>query len=257
VNNYLFESFKLNGKACLVTGASRGLGRAMAIALGQAGADLILTARDETTLAETAAAIRELGQRVMAFPCDLHDSQAITEMVDRAIDEFGQIDVLINNAGGGAFKPLLETSEEEWLRILDININSMFKMCKSVGPHMIKRRYGKIINMSSMYGLVGEKNLTSYCVSKGAIIQLTRALALEWAEYNINVNVLTPGFIYTDLTSYIFDNPETNRLFTDRIPLRRIGKPEELGPLVIYLASDASNFMTGSVITIDGGQTAQ
>ena len=257
MSNSIFDYFKLDGKVCLVTGASRGLGRAIAIALGQAGADIILTARNETMLDETAASIRELGRRVLVFPCDIHDSSLIAEIVDRAIAEFGQIDVLINNAGGGDIKPLLETAEEEWLAVLDTNVNSMFRFCKIVGPHMIKRRRGKIINMSSMYGLVGEKNLTPYCVSKGAILQLTRSLAVEWAEYNITVNALAPGFIYTDLTSYIFDNPDTSALFTSRIPLGRIGRSEELGPLVVYLASDASDFMTGSVIVIDGGQTSQ
>jgi NAD(P)-dependent dehydrogenase (short-subunit alcohol dehydrogenase family) len=132
----------------------------------------------------------------------------------------------------------------------------MFRTCKAVGPHMIKRRQGRVINMSSMYGLVGEKHVTAYCATKGAVIQFTKALALEWAEYNITVNALAPGYIYTQRTSSVFDNPEISSALISRIPIGRFGQPEELGPLVIYLASDASALMTGSVIVIDGGQTA-
>jgi NAD(P)-dependent dehydrogenase (short-subunit alcohol dehydrogenase family) len=256
VSSDIFNNFRLNGKVCLVTGASRGLGRAMAVALAQAGADLALTARDEVALDETAAMIKELGRAALVLPCDLQESGSVTSIVDRVMEGFGKIDVLINNAGGGKHKALLETSEEEWSSVFDTNINSMFRMCRSVGPHMIRQNRGKIINMASMYGTVGVKNMTAYCASKGAIIQFTRALALEWAEYNITVNALAPGFFYTDLTSFIFDNPDSNALFTSRIPLRRTGRSEELGPLAVYLASDASDFMTGSVIVIDGGQTA-
>ncbi|MCS6805638.1 MAG: SDR family NAD(P)-dependent oxidoreductase [Acidobacteriota bacterium] len=253
----VLESFKLDGKVCIVTGASRGLGRAMAIALAEAGADVVVTARSEAALQETARDIRALGQRTLAVSCDVHHMSSVLNVVDKTLAEFGQVDVLINNAGGGEMRPLIETDEAQWLRIIDLNINSTFRFCRAVGPHMIARRRGKVINMSSVYGLIGDKHVSSYCAAKAAIISFTRALALEWAEYNITVNALAPGYIYTERTSRVFNDPDLSLRFINRVPMGRIGRRDELGPLVVYLASDASDYMTGSVIVIDGGQTSQ
>lgn len=256
MSNEVLSKFSLDGKNCIVTGASRGLGKTMAIALGQAGANVAAIARSEKAIEETADVIKSFGQRAIAVRCNLRDSQSIDAMVDRVLSEFGKIDVLVNNAGGGDFKPLVEMSDDQWHRIIDLNLSATFRVCRAVGPHMIRRRRGKVINMSSMYGLIGEKNVTGYCASKGAVIQFTRALALEWAEHNISVNVLAPGYMYTERTSIVFDNPETGARLIERVPMGRVGQPDDLGPLIVYLASDASDFMTGSVIVIDGGQTA-
>jgi NAD(P)-dependent dehydrogenase (short-subunit alcohol dehydrogenase family) len=253
----VFDNFKLDDQVCLVTGASRGLGRAIAVALAQAGADVVLTARNQNALQETAALIEKQGRRSLVVPCDVCKGAEVDAVVQRALATFGHIDVLVNNAGGGEFKPLVDVSEEEWTKWIDLDLHSVFRFCKAVGPGMIERRRGSIINMASMYGLNGATGATAYCASKGGVIQLTRALALEWAEHNIRVNALAPGFIYTAMTSSIFDDPTMGAAFLSHIPLKRVGQPEELGPLVVYLASDASAFMTGSVIVIDGGQSAQ
>jgi len=252
----VLHKFSLEGKTCVVTGASRGLGRTMAIALGEAGANVAAIARNVDALEETARVIRSCGGRAIAVRCNLRENDSIVAMVDRVLAEFGQIDVLVNNAGGGDFKPLVEMSDDQWHRIIDLNLSATFRVCRAVGPEMIKRRRGKVINMSSMYGLIGDKNVAAYCASKGAVIQLTRALALEWAEHNITVNALAPGYIYTERTSSVFDNPTVAGPLIGRIPMGRVGQPADLGPLIVYLASDASDFMTGSVIVIDGGQTA-
>jgi len=255
MSDSVLDKFRLDGKVCIVTGASRGLGRGIATALAEAGADVAAVARSQQAIEETAQAIRQRNRKALAVSCDVHDSQSVNQMVEDVLNEFGRIDVVINNAGGGDMKPLVEMSEDEWLGIVDLNLNALFRVCKAVGPHMIRRRQGKIINMSSMYGLIGERNVTAYCASKGAIIQFTRALALEWAEHNITVNALAPGYIYTERTSRVFDT-SLGDAFISRVPLRRIGKIQELGPLVVYLASSASDFMTGSVVVMDGGQTA-
>lgn len=228
----------------------------MAVALGEAGANVAAVARSQDGLEETVSIIKALGRRAISVPCNLRKSDAIAAMVDQVLAEFGQVDVLVNNAGGGDFKPVVEMSDDQWHRIIDLNLSATFRVCRAVGSHMIQRKRGKVINMSSMYGLIGEKNVTAYCASKGAVIQFTRALALEWAEHNITANVLAPGYIYTERTSSVFDNPKLGAPLIERIPIGRIGQPQDLGPLIVYLASDASDFMTGSVVVIDGGQTA-
>jgi 2-deoxy-D-gluconate 3-dehydrogenase len=250
----MLECFELKGMVAVVTGASRGLGKAICIALAQAGSDIVGCARDMDSLTQTMDEVKKLGRRSLGLKVDITSSHDVKIMVERAIAEYGEIDILVNNAGIILFKPLVEQSEEEWTNVINTNLRGMFYCCKEVGKHMIKRKFGKVINMSSIRGFIGSPNETSYCATKGAIIQLTKALALEWAKFNINVNAVAPGFINTDMAAQAYNkNKELREKILHVIPLRRIGKPEEVGTLVVYLASKAADFITGETVVIDGG----
>ncbi len=248
-----FEEFSLEGRVAIVTGAGRGLGRAMALALAAAGADVVAAARTVQEIEETSRKILELGKRSIAIPTDVLSSNSVQNMVQRTISEFAKIDILVNNSGIAINRPLAETTEEEWNKVIGTNLTGMFLCTRAIGPQMIQQRSGKIINMASNVGVIGRKNFVSYCVSKAGVIQFTRALAVEWARYNINVNAIGPGYFYTDINAPVFDDDSVRDKLLKRIPLRRVGQPKELGPLVVYLASGASDFMTGETIFIDGG----
>jgi len=250
----VLEEFVLNGKSAIVTGAGRGLGKAMAQALAEAGADVVVAARTVKEIEETSGEIEKLGRRSIAIPTDVSSSKSVEEMVHQVLSEFGKIDILVNNSGMAINKPLIETTEEEWNKVISTNITGMFLCIKAVGDHMIQHKSGKIINIASNVGVMGYQNFISYCVSKAGVIQFTRALALEWARYNINVNAIGPGTFYTAFNSQALDDKNIKDKMLKRIPLRRVGQPKELGPLVVYLASKASDFMTGETIFIDGGQ---
>lgn len=247
--------FDLKGMVAVVTGASRGIGRAICFALAQAGSDIVGCARDMNSLSQTMDEVKKLGRRALGVRVDLKSYHDVKVMVERAIAGYGKIDILVNNAGIVLLKPLVKSSEEEWTSVINTNLIGTFYCCKEVGKQMVKRRFGKVINMSSMRGFIGAPNETSYCASKGAIIQLTKALALEWAKFNINVNAVAPGYIYTDMSSQAYDkSKELREKILNVIPLRRIGQPEEVAALVVYLASKAADFITGETVVIDGGQ---
>lgn len=250
------STLNLEGKAAIVTGAGRGLGKTMALALARAGADVAAADIAREGIDETASAIRALGRRSIAIPTDVSNYGAVEQMVNRTMAELGRIDILINNAGIAIDKSFLETTEEEWRRVMDVNLNAMFFCAKMAGGHMVAQRKGKIVNVASMLGFIGASNVGSYCVSKGGAIQLTRALAVEWAHYNVNVNAIAPGYVMTAMTEQARKDEKTAAVLLRRIPLRRFARPEELDFLVVYLASDASDFMTGETIVIDGGQLA-
>ncbi len=247
----------LEGKVAIVTGSGRGLGKAMAIALAQAGADLVVISRTGAQIEETARTIEDMGRKVLAFRADVTIPDEVDEVVKQTMDLFGRIDILVNNVGGAVVKALQEMSVEEWRNILDTNLTSLFLFCKAVGPHMIARRKGKIINIASTYGASGEAGWVAHSASKGGVIQFTKALAVEWAKHNIQVNAIGPGIFATEMMAPILEDETLGYLRRMRVPLGREGRPDELGPLVVYLASSASDFMTGETIFIDGGERAK
>ena len=269
----MFKEFGLEGKTALVTGGGRGLGKVMSLVMAEAGADVAVVARTTKEVEVTAEAIQKLGRRSLALTADVTDSAQVDEMVSKATRELGRIDILVNNAGLslGAIPvvPLPEPpehgitwaidtgfSDENWNAIVQTNLYSAFYCSRAVAPQMVKRRGGKIINIASVRGLVAESYYAAYDSSKAAMKMLTKALALEWAKYNINVNGIGPGWFITELTQSRFDDPEFYKRSVTEIPLGRLTDSRDLGLLAVYLASPASDWMTGQVIYLDGGQSA-
>ena len=250
------EALSLAGRVALVTGASRGLGRALALAFGAAGATVACAARSGDQVEETAARIREAGGQARAVPLDVTRGEQIVTAVAAVTQALGPIDILVNNAGMVIEKKTVEMTDDEWEGILSTNLTSMFRCCRAVAPSMIARGRGKIVNIGSMWGRLGVPRYAAYCVSKAGVDALTRCLAIEWARHNIQVNCLAPGYLNTDFPKDKMADPRTRDLILSKIPARRLGEPAEMGPLAVYLASAASDFMTGQTVYIDGGETA-
>src|SRR6266516_6586352 len=252
------DVFKLDGRVALITGGNRGLGFAIAQALAQAGADVVVTSRQHEKALKSAAALTgATGRRALGLMVDVTDAQQVESMVQSVVQEFGRIDILVNNAGINIRKPVEEFDETSWDLVQETNLKAPFLCSRAVAPYMKEQRYGRVINIASMIALVALPERSAYCSSKGGVIQLTKVLALEWAPYNINVNALCPGPFATELNIPVMNNPQANQLFLSHIALGRWGRPEELGPVVIFLASDASSFMTGAALVVDGGWTAE
>jgi NAD(P)-dependent dehydrogenase (short-subunit alcohol dehydrogenase family) len=251
----MLDLFTLQGKVALVTGASKGLGKAVAVALAKAGANLALCARNLDDLQQVKREIEALGARAMIFPLDVLRLSSIQAAVDSILDTFGRIDILVNNAGINIRKPILELEEEDWDQVLATNLKGYFLVARTVVPDMIKRREGKVINMASILGTVGLENQAPYASSKGGVIQLTKVMALEWARHHINVNAIGPTYFETPLVASLRNDPERFRFINERTPMGRWGQPEELEGTVIFLASKASAFITGQTIFVDGGWT--
>ncbi|MEV7118128.1 SDR family NAD(P)-dependent oxidoreductase [Kitasatospora griseola] len=244
----------LSGKTALVTGASRGIGRAIALGLAEAGADVALLARGAEQLRATAAAAEEFGGRVAALVCDIEDSEQIEASVGKAVAELGPLDVVVNNAGGITYSgPFHEATTEQWQREMRLNFESVLEVCRLVGPDMVGRGQGSIINISSIGGKAGLPNYSPYAVSKAAVTALTHSLAAEWAASGVRVNAITAGWVETDLTKPLVGHHELSERLMEVIPAGRFATPEDLVGLALYLASDASRFMTGSSVVIDGG----
>jgi 2-deoxy-D-gluconate 3-dehydrogenase len=244
----------LDGQVAIVTGASRGLGKQIALSLASAGANVGIVARTLSQLEETAHEIEALGHRVVVIPIDISRSEQVNHAVEQVTSALGPIDILVNNAGVAEDKPLVEVTDEDWHRVMSVNLDSAFYFCRSVGKQMIERKKGKVINIGSVLGLVGYQNFASYSTSKGALLQFTRTLALEWGRYGIHVNAIAFGWFTTEMNANAMAQEKIREALLRRIPFRRFGHPSEVGPLVIFLASSASDFMTGSVIVMDGGE---
>jgi NAD(P)-dependent dehydrogenase (short-subunit alcohol dehydrogenase family) len=247
----------LSGKTAVITGASKGLGKAMALALGSAGANIALVSRDADQLNEVHRAVQSVGGKAAIFPADVSEEEQVRKLERDVIATFTDVHILINNAGINLRKQLVEFTLEEWRRVLDTNLTSVFLMCRSFVPHMRSRGYGRIINLTSIMSHVSIPGRSAYSASKTALLGLTRALALELASEGITVNGISPGPFATEMNSNLIQNPEINQQFISKIPVGRWGRVEEIGQLALYLCSEAAGFVTGTDIVIDGGWTAQ
>ncbi len=250
--------FDLAGKTALVTGASRGIGRGIALAFADQGADLALVSRNPETLAEVAAEVESRGRRALVLPTDVTDRDAVGTMVATAIGSFGQIDVVVNNAGGTAFAvPFEEMRFSGWEKVMRLNVDSAVHVLQALAPHLLERRSSSVINVASVAALGGVPTLAPYGASKAAVVSLTRTLALEWARSGVRVNALCPGWTATDLNRVLWEDPDASRAMTDEIPMGRWGSAEEMVGPALFLASDASSYMTGHTLVVDGGMSAR
>lgn len=253
------SSFSLAGKTALVTGASSGIGREVAIALGEAGANLALIARRASALEETAALVKKVNAdcKITPVTADVSDPSSIIAGIGKAIGEFGRIDAAIVNAGTQNLKPFLEFSDEEWRTLIETNVVGSLVTIREVGRHMVEKGGGSIVGMGSIYGLVGASGASVYCLTKGALMQFIKCLSIEWARHKVRLNTISPGWIQTDLTAPYSQDEKVVKSALRNIPLHRFGLPQDIAPAAVYLASDASSFVTGQTIVIDGGQTAR
>ncbi len=245
--------FDLTGRVAIVTGSARGLGSYCAKALARAGADIVLTSRKPESLEPVAEEIRALGRRVLPLALDVREQASIEAMAETAFAEFGQIDILVNNAGCNIRKPAEEVTWDDWNRVLDTNLRGPFFCARACAKKMIPRRYGRIINIGSVTSVFGYAGISPYCASKGGVKQLTMSLADDWGIHGITVNCLAPGWFRTELNKELYDQEEWVEYLTDRIPLKRPGKPHDLDGAVVFMASEASEYMTGQCVLVDGG----
>lgn len=250
------DTFSLAGKVAIVTGGGRGLGRTMALSLAEAGADVMVTARTSAEVDSTQKEIERLGRRSVSCITDVTRWGDVQNMVAETISKLGKIDILVNNAGGAYVRPLLKLSEEEWRYQIDLNLTGVYFCCRAAGEHLVAQRHGKVINISSIAGQKGTPDLSAYGAAKAGLENLTKTLAKEWARFNIHVNCIAPGTFDTEATSVGLRVEKVREAMIRKIAFRRVGQPFEIGALVVYLAADASSFVTGAIFNIDGGETA-
>jgi len=246
-------NFDLTGQVALITGASRGIGRAIALALAEAGADVALAARSVEALAAVASEAEKVGRRALVLPTDVTDVAQIQAMVDRTVADLGRIDILVNAAGVASRKPTVELTEADYDRVYNANIKSVTFACAAAGKYFLAQGSGKVINIGSLTTQLGLPGRALYGSTKGAVGQLTRSLAVEWGARGIRVNAIAPGWIDTDLSRAVLQLPDFRAAVVARTPLGRVGDPEDLGGAAVFLASSASDFITGQVLFVDGG----
>jgi NAD(P)-dependent dehydrogenase (short-subunit alcohol dehydrogenase family) len=249
------DLFDLTGKVALVTGGTRGLGEVSAVALGKAGADVAVCGRNKADLDRVSGAIQGLGRKAGGFVLDVTSKASVQSGVEQILKEFGKVDILVNNAGVNHRVPVLEYPEEQWDLVINTNLKGYFLVAQAVAPQMIERGYGKVINMSSILGAVALPNQLAYASSKGGVDQMTKVMAVEWAKKGVRVNAIGPTYFETELVAQLRNDPERFNFINERTPMGRWGYPPELEGVVIFLASHASDFITGQTIYIDGGWT--
>jgi gluconate 5-dehydrogenase len=245
--------FDLTGKVAAVTGTSRGLGQYLGRALAKAGADLVITSREPAALKTFQTEIESLGRKALSLPLDVRQNGSIQKMVEAAVGHYGKIDILVNNAGCNVRKPALEVTWDDWNLILDTNLRGTFFVSQAVARQMVQRKYGRIINIGSVTCVAGYAGLGPYGASRGGVKQLTMSLADDWGIYGITVNCLAPGWFKTAQNAIMYENKEWVDYLCDRIPLKRPGQPKDLDGAVVFLASDASAYVTGQTLLVDGG----
>ncbi len=255
----ILDKFRLDGRVALVTGGNRGLGREMALALAEAGAAVALTSRDQERADEAAREISEsatVSTMVRGYACEVSDYAQTAQVVEQVISDFGGLHIVVNNAGINIRGPIDELAPEEFKQVIDTNLTGVWNMCRAAAGHLKAQRYGRVINVGSTLSIIALPERTPYAASKGAVWQLTKVLALEWAPLGITVNAMLPGPFSTEMNVALEQDPEKYREFIARIPLGRWGDLDEIGGLAVFLASDASSFVTGAGMTVDGGWTA-
>jgi 2-deoxy-D-gluconate 3-dehydrogenase len=249
----ILDKFSLKGKTAIVTGANKGIGQFYAKALAEAGADVIISASYEQDFSETEKIITESGSKFKGYVCDFSDRKALYKFIEDVKKDFPKVDILVNNAGTILRKPIAEHPDEYWDKVIEVNLTAQFILTREFGKEMVERGYGKIVFIASLLSFQGGILVPGYAASKGGIKQLTMAFANEWASKGVTVNAIAPGYIATDNTKALREDPVRNKAILDRIPAGRWGTPEDLMGTIVYLCSDASNYLNGSVVTVDGG----